>query len=157
MGQLSWKLFRDTDLNIKIELKEGGLKEIKIIDDDAKSEFEAAMLYKKIRHEEIEKAKERVSKKNPSGKYIAYFQNFTNTYGNQDLLIEKFNQAINQENIVGISIGTRPDCLSNEMIKKISELYPSCYQENYPFHISIELGFQTCNENSAKLFFIYIY
>ena len=106
--------------------------------------------------EQVEQGKSLVENKlssknqNQEKKYIAYFQNFTNTYGNQEELLEKFNQAINEPNIVGISIGTRPDCLSDEMIKRISELYPSCYQENYPFHISIELGFQTCNENSAK-------
>ena len=106
--------------------------------------------------EQVKQAKKlvenKLSSKNQTQqkKYIAYFQNFTNTYGNQEELLEKFNQAINQENIVGLAIGTRPDCLSNEMIKKISELYPSCYQENYPFHISIELGFQTSNEDSAK-------
>ena len=106
--------------------------------------------------EQVEQGKSLVENKlssknqNQEKKYIAYFQNFTNTYGNQEELLEKFNQAINEPNIVGISIGTRPDCLSDEMIKRISKLYPSCYQENYPFHISIELGFQTSNEDSAK-------
>ena len=106
--------------------------------------------------EQVEQAKKLVENKLTSKnkiqekKYIAYFQNFTNTYGNQEELLEKFNQAINQENIVGISIGTRPDCLSDEMIKKISELRPINYQKNIPFHISIELGFQTSNEDSAK-------
>ena len=106
--------------------------------------------------EQVKQAKKlvenKLSSKNQTQekKYIAYFQNFTNTYGNQEELLDKFNQAINEPNIVGISIGTRPDCLSDEMIKRISELYPSCYQENYPFHISIELGFQTSNEDSAK-------
>lgn len=106
--------------------------------------------------EQVEQAKKLVENKLTSKnkiqekKYIAYFQNFTNTYGNQEELLEKFNQAINQENIVGISIGTRPDCLSDEMIKKISELRPSNYPNNQEFHISIELGFQTSNENSAK-------
>ena len=106
--------------------------------------------------EQVEQAKKLVENKLPSKKqnqekkYIAYFQNFTNTYGNQQDLLQKFSQAINQENIVGLAIGTRPDCLSNEMIKKISSLRPSIYPHNQEFHISIELGFQTCNENSAK-------
>ena len=106
--------------------------------------------------EQVEQAKKLVENKLPSKKqnqekkYIAYFQNFTNTYGNQEDLLQKFTQAINQENIVGLAIGTRPDCLSDEMIQKISELRPSNQQENQPFHISIELGFQTSNENSAK-------
>ena len=106
--------------------------------------------------EQVEQAKKLVEnklsskKQNQEKKYIAYFQNFTNTYGNQQDLLQKFTQAINQENIVGLAIGTRPDCLSDEMIQKISELRPSNQQENQPFHISIELGFQTSNENSAK-------
>ena len=106
--------------------------------------------------EQVEQAKKLVENKlssknkNQEKKYIAYFQNFTNTYGNQEELLEKFTQAINQENIVGLAIGTRPDCLSDEMIKKISELRPINYLNNQEFHISIELGFQTCNENSAK-------
>ena len=106
--------------------------------------------------EQVEQAKKlvenKLSSKNKTQekKYIAYFQNFTNTYGNQEELLEKFTQAINQENIVGLAIGTRPDCLSNEMIKKISELRPSIQDENQEFHISIELGFQTSNENSAN-------
>ena len=106
--------------------------------------------------EQVEQAKKLVEnklsskKQNQEKKYIAYFQNFTNTYGNQEDLLQKFTQAINQENIVGLAIGTRPDCLSDEMIQKISELRPSNQQEKQPFHISIELGFQTSNENSAK-------
>ena len=106
--------------------------------------------------EQVEQAKKLVENKlsskkhNQEKKYIAYFQNFTNTYGNQEDLLQKFTQAINQENIVGLAIGTRPDCLSDEMIKKISELRPSNQHQNQPFHISIELGFQTSNENSAK-------
>lgn len=106
--------------------------------------------------EQVEQAKKlvenKLSSKNKTQekKYIAYFQNFTNTYGNQEELLEKFTQAINQENIVGLAIGTRPDCLSNEMIKKISELRPSMQDKNQEFHISIELGFQTSNENSAN-------
>jgi radical SAM protein (TIGR01212 family) len=93
--------------------------------------------------EQVEQAKKlvenKLSSKNKTQekKYIAYFQNFTNTYGNQEELLEKFTQAINQENIVGLAIGTRPDCLSNEMIKKISELRPSIQDENQEFHISI--------------------
>ena len=106
--------------------------------------------------EQVEQAKKLVENKlssknkNIEKKYIAYFQNFTNTYGNQEDLLLKFTQGINQENIVGLAIGTRPDCLSDEMIKKISELRPINYPDNHPFHISIELGFQTSNENSAK-------
>lgn len=104
--------------------------------------------------EQVEQAKNLVINKIPkkqrdNAKFIAYFQNFTNTYGNEDELLSKFNQAINESNIVGISIATRPDCISENMIKSISKLKPQFYPENQNFHISIELGFQTSKESSA--------
>lgn len=105
--------------------------------------------------EQIEQAKSLVINKIPkkqkeNAKFIAYFQNFTNTYGNEEELLSKFNQAINENNIVGISIATRPDCLSENMIKEISNLKPKNYPENQNFHISIELGFQTSKESSVE-------
>ncbi len=104
--------------------------------------------------EQIEQAKNLVINKIPksqqeNAKFIAYFQNFTNTYGDEQKLLSKFNQAINEPNIVGISIATRPDCLSDKMINEISKLKPCGYPENQIFHISIELGFQTSKESSA--------
>lgn len=105
--------------------------------------------------EQIEQAKFLVINKIPkkqkeNAKFIAYFQNFTNTYGNEEELLSKFNQAINENDIVGISIATRPDCLSENMIKEISNLKPKNYPENQKFHISIELGFQTSKESSVE-------
>lgn len=105
--------------------------------------------------EQIEQAKFLVINKIPkkqkeNAKFIAYFQNFTNTYGNEEELLSKFNQAINENDIVGISIATRPDCLSENMIKEISNLKPKNYPENQNFHISIELGFQTSKESSVE-------
>lgn len=105
--------------------------------------------------EQIEQAKSLVINKIPkkqkeNAKFIAYFQNFTNTYGNEEELLSKFNQAINGNDIVGISIATRPDCLSENMIKEISNLKPKNYPENQNFHISIELGFQTSKESSVE-------
>ena len=104
--------------------------------------------------EQIEQAKLLVSKKlsgsqKENAKYIAYFQNFTNTYGNQEELIAKFKQAVEEPDIVGIAIATRPDCLCEQMISQIAQLKPENYPENQVFHISIELGFQTCREESA--------
>ncbi len=104
--------------------------------------------------EQVEQAKKLVINKIPKkqqadAKFIAYFQNFSNTYGNEEDLLSKFNQAINEPNIVGLSIATRPDCLSENMIKEISNLKPRDYPKNKIFHISIELGFQTSKESSA--------
>ena len=65
--------------------------------------------------EQIESAKNRVSSQNQNGKYIAYFQSFTNTYGDIDYLRSIFTEAINHPDIVALSIGTRPDCLPDEV------------------------------------------
>lgn len=93
--------------------------------------------------EQIEKAKKLVSKKITDGKYIAYFQSFTNTYGNIDYLRRIFTEAINHPDIVALSIGTRPDCLPKEVITLLSEL-------NTIKPVWVELGLQTSNENTAK-------
>ena len=83
-------------------------------------------------------------------KFVAYFQSFTNTYGNQEALLATFNQAIAEPDIVGISIATRPDCLTHSFIQEIAQLRPPQYPENQAFHISIELGFQTSKEQSVQ-------
>ena len=93
--------------------------------------------------EQIEKAKKLVSKKITDGKYIAYFQSFSNTYGNIDYLRKIFTETINHPDIVALSIGTRPDCLPKEVITLLSEL-------NTIKPVWVELGLQTSNENTAK-------
>ena len=92
--------------------------------------------------EQLQKAKLRVESKIKSGKYIAYFQSFTNTYAPIEVLESKYFEAIKPDYIVGLSIGTRPDCLPQEtieLLEKINKIKP----------VSIELGLQTTNENSA--------
>ncbi len=76
-------------------------------------------------------------------KYIAYFQSFTNTYGNQAKLMDLFSNVAKHDEIVGISIGTRPDCLSDEMIAFLGEL-------NNTKEVWVELGLQTIHESTAK-------
>ncbi len=93
--------------------------------------------------EQIEEAKSRVNKKIKDGKYIAYFQSYTNTYGDVEYLEEIFSQAIEPDDIVAISIGTRPDCLSDEVIAMLERL-----NEKKP--VWVELGLQTIHEESAK-------
>ena len=105
--------------------------------------------------EQIEQAKSLVINKIPksqkdNAKFIAYFQNFTNTYGNSEELILKFKEAINYPDIVGISIATRPDCLCDYIIEEIAKLKPENYPEKLDFHISIELGFQTSKNQSVE-------
>jgi len=93
--------------------------------------------------EQLERAKEKVESKIKSGKYIAYFQSFTNTYASIERLKKLYYEAIEPDYIVGLSIGTRPDCLSDETIELLCEI-------NKIKPVSIELGFQTSNEQSAK-------
>lgn len=76
-------------------------------------------------------------------KYIAYFQNFTSTYGNSGELIKKYEQAVSEENVVGLAIATRPDCLNDEILNYLADLSKKMF-------VQIELGFQTSNEESAK-------
>ena len=100
---------------------------------------------------QIEEAKERVKSKFPKDikeedkKYIAYFQSFTNTYGDVDRLGGIFKTAILRDEIAAISIGTRPDCLEDDMLALLDEL-------NKIKPVWIELGLQTIHEDSAKAF-----
>ena len=91
---------------------------------------------------QLEQAKTRVSAKNKDGKYIAYFQSFTNTYAPVEVLQEKYLAAIAPDDIVGLAIGTRPDCLPEEtvaLLAKINAIKP----------VSVELGLQTVHEPTA--------
>jgi radical SAM protein (TIGR01212 family) len=75
-------------------------------------------------------------------KYIAYFQNFTNTHAPVAILRERFEQAVNQADVIGISIGTRPDCLSDDVIAYLAEL-------NERLTVWIELGLQTTYQKTS--------
>ena len=77
-------------------------------------------------------------------KYIAYFQNFTGTYGNIDYLRTIYEEAIKHPNIVGIAIATRADCLSEEVLELLSEF-------NEKTHLWIEIGLQTINDKTAEI------
>ena len=92
---------------------------------------------------QIENAKNRVKSKTKTEKFIAYFQSFTNTYGDIDYLEKQFSVAIEREDIVAISIGTRPDCLPTEVLEMLENL-------NKIKPVWIELGLQTSNEKSAE-------
>ena len=93
--------------------------------------------------EQLERAKARVSAKNKGGKYIAYFQSFSNTYGPLPLLRQLYYDAIGPEDIVGLAIGTRPDCLNPEIVELLGEI-------NRVKPVSVELGLQSTNEESVQ-------
>ena len=79
-----------------------------------------------------------------ANKFIAYFQNFTNTYAPIDQLKAKYDSALIDDRIVAIDIDTRPDCINEEVCKLLSE-----YSKKY--YVYVELGLQTSNENTHKL------
>ena len=91
---------------------------------------------------QLENAKQRVEAKNKGGKYIAYFQSFTNTYGPVEKLEQLYSEALAQEEVVGLAIGTRPDCLGKDVV----ELLKLLHREKY---VSVELGLQTVHKASA--------
>ena len=78
-----------------------------------------------------------------ANKFIAYFQNFSNTYDMIENLREKYNAALIDDRIVGLAIATRPDCINQE-IANLLKTYTSHYQ------VWVELGLQTSNETIGK-------
>ena len=93
--------------------------------------------------EQIENGKKKVEKKIKSGKYIAYFQAFTNTYAPVEILRQKYEEAINHPDIVALSIATRPDCLGDDVLRLLDEM-------NKIKPVFVELGLQTIHQKSAK-------
>jgi len=103
--------------------------------------------------EQVEQAKKLVDSKfsrkaarensSENHKYIAYFQNFTNTYGNPEELYAKWKEALSCKGVVGLAIGTRPDCISPRILEIFGEISEQTY-------LQIELGLQTINEKTAS-------
>ncbi len=91
---------------------------------------------------QIERGKEKLRGKIKSGKFIAYFQSFTNTYASVTKLRQVYEEAIYHPDIVAVSIATRPDCLSEEVIDLLQEL-------NKIKPIWVELGLQTVHQKTA--------
>ncbi len=88
--------------------------------------------------------KEFIKSKYNDGAYIAYFQAFTNTYANIDYLRKVYYEALNNPDIVGISIATRPDCLDTDVLDLIDEI-------SRIKKVWIELGLQTIHDKTAKI------
>ena len=93
--------------------------------------------------DQIRRAKARVRAKNKDGKYIAYFQSFTNTYAPADRLRKLYLEAIAPAEILGLAIGTRPDCLGEDVIALLAEI-------NRIKPVSVELGLQTVHPESVR-------
>lgn len=92
---------------------------------------------------QLERARLRVSSKNRDGNYIAYFQAFTGTYAPVEHLRRLYYEAIGPEEILGLAIGTRPDCLGEDVISLLAEI-------NAIKPVSVELGLQTIHETTAR-------
>lgn len=94
--------------------------------------------------EQIEEQLKLIENKFPSGKVIAYFQNFTNTYGDIEYLRKIYYEALSHPRVIGLAIATRPDCLEDNVIELLNEI-------NNKYFLWVELGLQTINEEVAKI------
>lgn len=88
--------------------------------------------------------RDRMHTKWRDGKYIGYFQAFTNTYAPVEVLRERYEVILEQEGVVGLSIATRPDCLPDDVVDYLAELHERTY-------LWVELGLQTIHESTANL------
>ncbi len=92
---------------------------------------------------QLQLAKKRLHGKEKGGKYIAYFQSFTNTYAPVDKLRKLYEEALAGEDIVGLAVGTRPDCLPPETVELLGQ-----FNKRKPVYV--ELGLQTVHDASVK-------
>lgn len=92
--------------------------------------------------QQLREAKKWVEQKNKDGKYIAYFQSFTNTYAPAAVLRQRYLEAVAPDEIVGLAIGTRPDCLDEDVMAVLKEI-------NAIKPVSVELGLQTVHDASV--------
>ena len=94
--------------------------------------------------EQVEKGMKFLKKRYGAEKFIAYFQAFTNTYADVDILKARYDEALLNEDIIGLSIGTRPDCITDEILDLIHS-----YTENY--HVWVEYGLQSIHNRTLQL------
>ena len=92
---------------------------------------------------QIEEAKERIRRKTDARRFIAYFQSFSNTYGDVNRLKALYERVIRRDDIVILSLGTRPDCLGDEVMEMLAEL-------NRIKPVWVELGLQTMHDATAR-------
>lgn len=96
-------------------------------------------------HEQMKQQIELLSAKWKDAAYIAYFQNFTNTYADPQILRAKYEEALSFPGVVGLAIATRPDCLGEEVLALLEEF-------NQKTYLWVELGIQTSHDDSARAF-----
>ena len=93
--------------------------------------------------EQLEEGKTFFSRKYPGMKYLAYFQAYTNTYAKVELLRQMYEEALQVEDVVGIVIGTRPDCVSDELLDYLEAL-------NRRTFVLVEYGIESANDETLK-------
>ncbi|MBN8046826.1 MAG: TIGR01212 family radical SAM protein [Paraclostridium dentum] len=93
---------------------------------------------------QFEDIKEMMHKKWHNAKYIGYFQAFTNTHAPVSVLKEKYETILNLDDVIGLSISTRPDCLPDDVLEYLSEL-------NKKTNLWVELGLQTIHDETSKI------
>ena len=94
--------------------------------------------------EQLERAKGRIRSKTGAEQFIAYFQSYTNTYAPVEYLETLFTEAISEPSVAALSIGTRPDCLPDEVVELLARL-------NRRKPVWVELGLQTIHADTARL------
>ena len=93
--------------------------------------------------EQLETGKKFFARKYPEMKYLAYFQAYTNTYAPLDTLKRMYEEALGTENVVGIVIGTRPDCVNKELLDYLGSLSQQVF-------VSVEYGIESTNDTTLK-------
>ena len=93
---------------------------------------------------QFEDIKAMMHKKWPTAKYIGYFQAFTNTHAPVEVLKEKYETILKMDDVIGLSISTRPDCLPDDVVEYLGEL-------NERTNLWVELGLQTIHDSTSKI------
>ena len=92
---------------------------------------------------QLEEGKRFFAHKYPSMKYLAYFQAYTNTYGELEELKRKYEEALNTPDVVGLVSGTRPDCMPNELLDYLADLQKQHF-------VLVEYGIESTNDKTLK-------
>lgn len=93
--------------------------------------------------QQIAEGKEFFRKKYPDMAYLAYFQAYTNTYGDTEKLLRKYREAMESEDVLGIVIGTRPDCIAEDLLEGLAEIAKETY-------VCVELGAESIYDETLK-------
>ncbi|MGP1436578.1 MAG: TIGR01212 family radical SAM protein [Phocaeicola sp.] len=93
--------------------------------------------------QQLEEGKQFFARKYPNMKYLAYFQAYTNTYGELDRLARMYEEALSVDDVVGMVIGTRPDCMPDELLNYLTEL-------NRRTFLIVEYGVESTNDETLK-------